>query len=112
MAEPEQLVIFNGVRVVSYWPDRVRAAQEVTAYEIGGKSYPRIPYGDEPDDWGAETQPCHDCAVIKGQFHVEGCDVEACPKCKGQSISCECSDGEPPDGEFDFQAHREKALSA
>ena len=56
-------------------------------------------------DWGADLRPCHDCGVIKGQFHVEGCDVERC-------IACDCSDEEQVDGRFDFQAHKEKALSA
>jgi hypothetical protein len=49
-------------------------------------------YGEEADDWGADRQPCHDCRVRKGQFHVLGCDVERCPICGGQLISCECDD--------------------
>ena len=59
-------------------------------YTIGGKNYLRVPYGSEKQDWNADKQPCHDCRVIKGQLHVPGCDVEQCPACGGQSISCEC----------------------
>ena len=35
---------------------------------------------------------CHDCNIInnKGNLHHFGCDIERCPKCKGQIISCEC----------------------
>lgn len=31
---------------------------------------------------------CHDCGAGPGQFHHFGCDVERCPICKGQLISC------------------------
>jgi len=33
---------------------------------------------------------CHDCNVVHGQPHHPGCDVERCPRCDGQLISCEC----------------------
>lgn len=113
MADEVKLVTLHGMSVAEGWPERVRAAQEITSYDIGGKSYPRVVYGDELGDWGAERGPCHDCGAINGQFHVAGCDVEQCPKCGGQSIGCMCSDDdEQPDGAFDFHRHKEAALSA
>jgi hypothetical protein len=53
---------------------------------IDGKWYDRITikscYGDT----------CHDCAIpnVKGNLHHFGCDMEQCPKCGGQLISCDC----------------------
>jgi hypothetical protein len=34
---------------------------------------------------------CHDCNCLEGEFHQPGCDMERCPFCGGQLISCDCS---------------------
>lgn len=35
---------------------------------------------------------CHDCGIVNapGNIHHRGCDVERCPRCGTQLISCLC----------------------
>ncbi len=72
------------------WPDRIREAQLIETCAPNGVRHPRVRFGAEREDWGADRGPCHDCGVIKGEFHVPGCDVERCPVCDGQSGGCDC----------------------
>jgi len=83
-------VILNGVEVAEGWPESIQAAQEFVTYTVAGVGHPRVRFGQEADDWGADRGPCHDCVVIKGQLHVPGCDVERCPSCGDQAIGCWC----------------------
>lgn len=85
----KQTVIFNGVEVVRGWPEKIAAAQLKPSVLIADVEYQRIRYGAEAEDWGAGSKPCR-CAVTKGQLHVPGCDVEQCPACGNQMLSCDC----------------------
>lgn len=86
------MVPYNGTEVASYWPRRIEDAQKVETYPLI-LEVKRIRYGDEKaasEYDGYADHPCHDCAVIKGQYHVPSCDMEECPNCGGQLISCGC----------------------
>jgi hypothetical protein len=85
-----------------YVNDYVEAQREKTVVS-SGKRYRRVRYGDEirhwnppmPDDFKGRwaeiiTRPCHDCGVRRGELHLEGCDMEVCPRCGFQYLCCEC----------------------
>ncbi len=40
-----------------------------------------------PNDSGRK---CGDCRTPPGGLHHPGCDMERCPKCNSQAISCGC----------------------
>ena len=33
---------------------------------------------------------CGDCWKKTGEYHADNCDIERCPKCGGQLLSCDC----------------------
>lgn len=97
MTDQPTKIIYRGVSMLEGWPERIRAAQEIQTCVVNGQEVSRIRYGNESDDWGADRRPCHDCGVIKGELHVEGCDVERCPGCDGQRFNCDCEPYEDED---------------
>ncbi len=47
-------------------------------------------YERRTDNYGELDGECGDCGVKLGEIHHYGCDVEVCPKCGRQLISCPC----------------------
>jgi hypothetical protein len=59
-----------------------------------GEERQRLRYGDGREGWDEygidPLDNCHDCGVPVGELHHPGCDVERCPRCEHQALSCEC----------------------
>lgn len=107
-----ETVLYNGVEVHRGWPSEIVRAQSETKIELHGRGYSRLRRGV---DWPSLGEyPCHDCAIVDGQLHVPMCDMEICPRCFGQLISCGCLWGEgPADSELtprEVAFEREKAM--
>lgn len=91
----QHFVVYNGVEMYKDNPTDIIDAQRHTFIERDGERFNRFKYGEEPE-WlelnpGFAEIPCHDCGVVKGQYHAVNCDVEECPRCRHQLLGCACS---------------------
>jgi len=74
------------------WDLQIASAQYQTIRAFGGKLLKRVPFGPGDCGYFTDNDPCPDCGVAVGQLHVQGCDIERCPCCGGQVISCSCAE--------------------
>lgn len=60
---------------------------------INGKLYNPIKVGDK-GDWyeGQADAKCGDCGAEYGEQHLPNCDIERCPICGLQFLSCGCGE--------------------
>ena len=62
-------------------------------YLLKGRLYTPIRFGDEDSDWGGKDDDhptCGDCGCEVGDLHLPNCDIERCPSCGLQFLSCDC----------------------
>lgn len=89
--EPEEgEVEYNGIIMDAEWPAQIEAAQGITSVSIAGLLYERVPFGSERNMQTKGLANCGDCGTLPQQLHVPDCDVEQCPKCFQQWLSCNC----------------------
>ncbi|HYC54097.1 MAG TPA: hypothetical protein VEL28_04075 [Candidatus Binatia bacterium] len=74
----------------SDWTRRLWEAQRETTCTIDGIVHRRIAWGKEGRPWPRADGACHDCGARPGWLHVTTCDMERCPGCRGQRLSCGC----------------------
>jgi hypothetical protein len=64
-----------------------------TAFQDFDDNQPRqrIPFGTEVNAIGKNAENCPDCLVPCSALHHPGCDIEQCPRCNGQAVTCGCA---------------------
>jgi hypothetical protein len=61
----------------------------VSSLHLGGEPFPLTPYGRDGTSAPGGGR-CGDCGVEPGGFHHLGCDLQPCPRCQRQLLSCGC----------------------
>ena len=64
--------------------------------QVAGEVFERVRFGQESGNRWEDFDFCPECGVSHGGIHHVGCDVEECPRCRTQFLSCDC--GEADDG--------------
>lgn len=71
----------------------LKASQEYSNFiDKNGNTCKRIRCGTESRDETIiyDWDYCDDCGAAQGEFHSEFCDLEECPFCHSQALSCDC----------------------
>ena len=87
---------------VCQWCDRemrTAASCVVDALHRNGRRFPLAPF--QAVRSGSSTSArCGDCGVLGGGSHHPGCDLQRCPACRGQMLTCGCQfDEDGPDAD-------------
>ena len=81
-----------------------RISCNLESIPIAGEAYEPVPWGEERrfPQRVRITFVCRDCGTPPGGIHHHGCDVEECPACRGQQISCGCIQEEEEEEEEEW----------
>ena len=79
----------SGVGLAPGWMEQIAAAQQQRTRRLEGWTFERVRYGVEQGP-GRARWPCPKCAVAEGQYHLEPCNVEHCPRCGSEGFRCDC----------------------
>ena len=60
--------------------------------QVAGRVYERVRFGQESGNRWEEFDFCPECGVSHGGLHHPGCDIEECPRCRTQYLSCDCAE--------------------
>jgi hypothetical protein len=82
-----EFIRYQGAEMIKTFPSEILDSQFIISYYIEGLAYDRVRW-EKPPGW--ELSECGDCFVLPGQLHTPGCDLEPCPRCDRQWITCDC----------------------
>src|SRR3954466_1086145 len=72
----------------------------VDSFHLDGMRFELARHGAEHGSSKQPARRCGDCGVEWGGLHHPGCDMQRCPRCGGQLLSCGCRfDEDGPDDE-------------
>jgi hypothetical protein len=93
-------------QVICQCKDEDDCKENIEVVFLDGTRIPSVPSD------GSDGPQCHDCGCLPGKHHHPGCDMERCPRCGGQAISCKCLNDSKAQEKQEAQEERESNKQA